>query len=176
MQCRCSKRTKHSRINKLPDKHHSAPILRERNEIKSGSYCRASAKYTVCRGLTLIEVIASLMLVGSLLASVLLAHRRCARQTKLAVNRLAAVEVLDEFMTLWHRSDTESSEELKKVSGKAPGQNSFYWRKLVEDEATGKNLGITIMRIELFDPDFSSGEALASVELIVPASESLRGL
>ncbi len=53
--------TKHSRINTVTDEHDSAPVLRERNEIKSNSSCWASANGSLKR-----------LLLYSLLASVTL--------------------------------------------------------------------------------------------------------
>lgn len=136
-------------------------------------YWKASTRSPASRGFTLIEVIASLVLVGSLMVGVLMAHRGCARQTKLAVQRLAAIKVLDESMTRWTGTEADGSTELDSVSGKAPGQNKFYWRKLVSGQVSDDLLGFTILRIEVFDPDFESGDTLASVEVVAPASESL---
>ena len=49
-------------------------------------------------GLTLVEVIFSLALVGTLLVTLMVAHRRCAQQTEVAKKQLVAIEELDRLL------------------------------------------------------------------------------
>ena len=102
-----------------------------------------------------------------------MAHRRCARQTKLAVRRLAAIEVLDGMMGDWVESEAERPFSFDDASGKAPGNNEFHWRKLIVGQLPEELLGLTIMRIELYDPSAEPGASLAFVEIVVPAADSL---
>ena len=134
---------------------------------------RNRARRDTRSGFTLIEVIASLVLIGTLMVGVLMAHRRCARQTKLSKRRMAAIEVLDGMMDDWAEPEADRTLSLDGASGKAPGDNKFHWRKLVAGQLPDELLGLSIMRIEVFDPSFESGDSLAFVEIVVPVADSL---
>ena len=120
------------------------------------------------RAFSLVEVVASVMLVGTLLVAVLVAHRRAITQTRLAQRRLDAVEVLEALLIA--RQGPEA-EEYQLARGKAPGSNPFLWRSMLRDEAALIELGASVLRIELYDPAFKEGETLASVELLAPGGE-----
>ena len=53
------------------------------------------------RGLTLIEVMASLALMGSLLAALVMSHGRHRKQVRLAEKRIVALEIADRLLTQW---------------------------------------------------------------------------
>ena len=120
------------------------------------------------RAFSLVEVVASVMLVGTLLVAVLVAHRRAITQTRLAQRRLDAVEVLDQLLIARQGPDAE---DYQLARGKAPGPNPFLWRSMLRDEASLVELSASVLRIELYDPAFKEGETLASVELLAPGGE-----
>lgn len=111
-------------------------------------------------GFSLIEVVASLLLVGTLLVTVLTAHRQNARQTRTAQQRLAAIEVLDRLLA------DPSGTALIEPNGKILGENPFYWRTSVRRDTAADVLGAMIVRVEVFDPDYEEGESLAFVEML----------
>lgn len=117
------------------------------------------------RAFSLVEVVASVFLVGTLLVAVLVAHRRAITQTRLAQRRLDAVETLDQLLTARQGPDAE---DYQLARGKAPGENPFHWRSTMRDEPSLADLGAGVLRIELYDPAFKEGETLASVELLAP--------
>lgn len=117
------------------------------------------------RAFSLVEVIASVFLVGTLLAATLVAHRRAAAQTRLAQRRLAAVEALEELLIA---REGPHAEEFQLARGKAPGKNPYHWRSTLRAEPSLEALGASVLRIELYDPEFKAGEALADVELLAP--------
>jgi hypothetical protein len=117
------------------------------------------------RAFSLVEVVASVFLVGTLLVAVLVAHRRAITQTRLAQRRLDAVETLDQLLIARQGPDAE---DYQLARGKAPGQNPFLWRSTMRDEPSLVELGAGVLRIELYDPAFKEGETLASVELLAP--------
>ena len=121
-------------------------------------------------GFSLIEVVASLMLMGTLLVAVLTAHRQNARQTRTAQQRLAAIEVLEGLLA------DPSGTALLEPDGKVPGENSFHWRTSVRRDAAADVLGALIVRVEVFDPDYEEGQSLAYVEMLTAGSGSPRGL
>jgi hypothetical protein len=117
------------------------------------------------RAFSLVEVTASVFLVGTLLVAVLVAHRRAITQTRLAQRRLDAVEALDQLLVARQGPDAE---DYQLARGKAPGGNPFHWRSTLRDEASLAELSASVLRIELYDPAFKEGETLASVELLAP--------
>jgi len=117
---------------------------------------------------SLVEVIASIFLVGTLMVAVLVAHRRAAGQTRLAQRRLAAIEVLDALLAARQQPGTE---ELQLARGKAPGANPYLWRSSLRDDAALAPLGAGVLRIELYDPAFKGGETVAAVELLAPGGD-----
>jgi type II secretory pathway pseudopilin PulG len=118
------------------------------------------------RAFSLVEVVASVLLVGTLLVAVLVAHRRAATQVRSAQRRLDAVAVLDALLEARRKPD---SGDLQLARGKAPGSNPFHWRSTLRHETGLDALSAAIVRIELFDPEFDEGRTLASVEILAPS-------
>ena len=58
--------------------------------------------------MTLIEVVAGLALMGTLLTAVLVGGSRHLRQLKLAEHKVASVRVLDQFLTTWSSFNFDS--------------------------------------------------------------------
>lgn len=121
------------------------------------------------RAFSLVEVVASVFLVGTLLVAVLVAHRRASEQTRLAHRRLAAVAALDQLLIAREQPDAD---ELQLARGKAPGNNPFSWRSTLRDEPAVADWGAAVLRIELYDPEFEEGQTLAAVELLAPGGTS----
>jgi len=121
-------------------------------------------------GFTLIEVVASLLLVGTLLVAVLMAHRRSAHQTRLAQHRLVAIAALDELLSLRVNPSSDSTGEEQLPAGKIAGPNPYQWRSTVRYDSDVESLGAIILRIEVFDPNYEQGETLAAVELLAPGT------
>ncbi len=119
-------------------------------------------------GFTLIEVVASLLLVGTLLVAVLMAHRRSAHQTRTAEQRLAAIAALDDLLMLRANPSQDAAGEEQLPAGKIPGSNPFQWRTAERHDSAAELLGAVILRMEVFDPNYEQGVTLASVELLVP--------
>ena len=76
------------------------------------------------RGITVVEVLASLVLLATLLVSILQSHDRLARQTKLAQQRLAAIEAADELMRSWTATEPMT---IPARTGQTVTQPSFHW-------------------------------------------------
>jgi len=122
---------------------------------------------------SLIEVIASVFLVGTLLVAVMTAHRRSAKQLQAAQHHLRAIGVLDELLTQ-RKEDVDG--QLKLPSGKVPGKNAYYWRTYyrttnLQPDPSQIYLPATVVRIELYDPTYRDGKTQAYVELLESATE-----
>lgn len=124
------------------------------------------------KAFTLIEVVASLLLVGTLLVAVMTGHRRLVHQARLAQERFAAVEALDDLLAHAENSDANPLVELE---GKVPGNNPYAWRTTLRDDTAAAQFGGVIVRIELCAPSKDAGKVLAAVELLQPGGESRRG-
>lgn len=118
-------------------------------------------------GFTLVEVVASIALVGTLLVTILMAYGRTARQVRLAQKRLAAIEAADQLMQQWLLDPQTVPID---QSGTISEEDRLEWRtQSIEKEGT-EMLGVEVVRLEVFDhmrPD----EILASVEFLVGIEE-----
>lgn len=114
---------------------------------------------------SLVEVVASLFLVGTILVAVLVAHNRAAGQTRSAQRRLSAIAALDGFLKARLQPDAD---HLQLPTGKLPGENPYNWRSALRYDPALDQLDAAILRIELYDPTFKDGQTLADVELLAP--------
>ncbi|MCA9232787.1 MAG: type II secretion system protein [Planctomycetales bacterium] len=124
-------------------------------------------------GFSLIEVVASLFLVGTLLVAILTAQRQHVRQLLQADRRLEAIAALDQL--LLERTDPGTPTDNERPDDKLPGENPFYWRSQQRTEPATTAIGAAILRIEVFDPDYLHGKTLAAVELLVASSGAAEG-
>jgi type II secretory pathway pseudopilin PulG len=99
-------------------------------------------------GLTLIEVIAGLMLMSTLLVGILTAGSRHMRQLRQAKQRLAAAAVADQLLTAW----AQSGQNLAVRECAAPDAAGLTWRvRPVSRPSSPESLGVEIVRLEVFD-------------------------
>ena len=76
-------------------------------------------------GLTLVEVIFSLVLVGTLMVTLLMAHRRNTDQLALAEKQLVAIDALDQMMGAFYKSSNGQSSNGQSSNGQSSdGQSS----------------------------------------------------
>jgi hypothetical protein len=101
-------------------------------------------------GLTLIEVVAGLALLGWLLSAVILAKSRNTRQFSRASLKLEAVEAADALMTRWwaHKSQQPPS---MTGQGDVPGSDRLTWRASQAANETIESLGGLVVRLEIVD-------------------------
>lgn len=129
-----------------------------------------------CRrtGLTLIEVLAATVLLGVLLAGVVVASARHTRQTRLAQDRLAALEVADRLLTDWVLVRGGAIDE---AEGLVEGRPGWRWRVSGRFEPSLAPLGAHVGRLEIVDTAATSVEGdrrravvLASLEFVSNAA------
>jgi type II secretory pathway pseudopilin PulG len=118
------------------------------------------------RALTLIEVVASLALLATLLASVLAAHGRLARQARLSQERLSAMRQLDQLIAQWIVADKLP---LGDGGGLVPGQADLVWAAATRPVvAADSKWSAAILQVEIYRRDGPAGSPpLASVELLI---------
>ena len=118
------------------------------------------------RGSTLIEVLAGLALLASVLAALLVAKGNLARQWATSRRRCEAVQAADALLMRWWQ-DPELFP--RSGDGEAPGGWRWHVEEATNPEAA--RLGGRVVRLELFEsvpPPSGQKDALASVELLIP--------
>lgn len=123
------------------------------------------------RALTLIEVVASLTLLVTLLASILAAYGRLAQQARLSQERRNAVRQLDQLVAQWLVAEQMPPEN---GAGLVPAQDSLVWVTRTWPVPSHDNKWLaSILRVEIRRRDASAASPpLASVELLVDSQTS----
>jgi len=116
--------------------------------------------------MTLVEVIAGLALLGTVLVAMLMARAGYMRQTARANCRLEAVAAADALLTAWHRDPAI----LRPGSGgPVAGDSQLAWRTRLVPSAEADVLGARVVRLEVVDERSAASPApvLATVEFLV---------
>jgi prepilin-type N-terminal cleavage/methylation domain-containing protein len=122
------------------------------------------------RGLTLVEVIAGLVLLATLLTSVLAAFKTHAAQIRGSRDRLKANAAVGELLSGWLAQGALPPLGTQKELAGADGWN---WRLLANESQQSGPVKIGSVRVEVFRPRPAAGdEILACVSLIVPGNMS----
>ena len=127
---------------------------------------RASSPSCRRRGLTLIEVVAGIAILATLLVSILVAHKIHAEQLRKAQQRLAAIEELDRLLAEWSATGTW------QPVGTEGELEELQWRVVASDARVPDELGAEIVRVEVF----RQNQVLASAELLSESSWPGEGL
>ena len=121
-------------------------------------------------GLTLIEVVAAIAILGTILVGVVVAKSRHTRQLSLTQRHNVAVRAADELITGWWTSPGGVPTD---GSGVVQADASLVWQtRLVENDAMHR-LGASVVRVEIHDansagPGPPTKKPLVAVELVVP--------
>ncbi len=137
-------------------------MMRSKNSSRS---CRR-------RGLTLIEVMASLAILGSLLVSLLMAKARSIQQWNAANRRIEATAAADGLLAEWW---PKPSTLPRQATGKVAGTETLSWRtRVIEDQAM-EGFGIEIVRLEIIDEQtVEKMDPLITVDLLLNHEEPKR--
>jgi type II secretory pathway pseudopilin PulG len=127
----------------------------------SNAFLRPSGR----RALTLVEVIAGLVLLATLLTTVLTAFKTHAAQIRGARDRLNAARAADELITSWMAQGALPPVGTQKPLAEIEGCS---WRLLANESQATEPLKITTVRLEIVRPRLlAEDEVLASVALVV---------
>jgi type II secretory pathway pseudopilin PulG len=123
--------------------------------------CRRSA----VQGLTLVEVIAGLALLATLLAAILVAFGRQAAQMRKSRDRLKAVELADRLLGDWSAQNAIPAIGTEQT---LEGTKDWRWRLVEAGSADLDAAGLAAVRLEVFRPIVGTpDQVLASVDLLV---------
>ena len=119
------------------------------------------------RALTLIEVVASLALLGTLLVSIVLAQGRYVRQAALAQRKLEAVEAADELLEQWTQSD-----EGIPTAGEGELDRAMIWQTEGLPTSVLDDIGVQQVRLTISTTrEPGRPVTLTQVELLIPKEE-----
>ena len=123
------------------------------------------------RGMTLIEVVAGIALLGTILTTTVLAQARLLRQHQRALVTLQAVEAVDRLLTQWSVAGDEIPVEASGVLLSSP---VVSWRTHLRRATTDGPLSVAIVELVASAADDPPGiPPLVRVELAVPPRGSL---
>jgi hypothetical protein len=117
-------------------------------------------------GLTLLEVVAGLALLSTLLVAVLTTKARVTRQSAHAQRRLEAVTAADRLLAGWWRDVKRFPRE---GGGRVPGDAGLAWRTTPVANAPVNAMAASVIRLEVIDVRNQDmrGAVLASVEVVL---------
>jgi type II secretory pathway pseudopilin PulG len=112
------------------------------------------------RGLTLVEVVAGLALLSTLLVAVLMTKTRVTRQWAHAQRKLQATAAADRLLSGWWQDVPRFP---RHASGAVPGDAGLAWRTTPVSNPTAAALRASVVRLEVLD----DREVLTSVEIVL---------
>jgi hypothetical protein len=117
-------------------------------------------------GLTLVEVVAGLALLATLLVAVLGTKARVTRQWAHANRKLEAVAAADRLLAAWWATPATFP---RKNSGSVPGDAGLNWRTTPVGNDAVRPLGASVVRLEIVDErqPAAAGAVLATVEVVL---------
>jgi prepilin-type N-terminal cleavage/methylation domain-containing protein len=124
-----------------------------------------------CRrnGMTLIEVLAGLVLLGSLLVGIVVARARYTQQWAKAQQRLEAIDAADDLLSEWW----STSSVPRNASGKVIHESSeLHWRTREVSNDDARFLSLQMIRLEVWRGD-PIGVPLAIVDVVLPQDEQI---
>lgn len=126
---------------------------------------RRRAKFPLA--FTLVEVIAGIALLGTLLAGLMLGFSAHVRQYQAARLRIQAIEKLDRQLALWY---ADGSELPIDSAGPLSSQPPLTWRTSTVRSPQAGRLNAVVVRVEVRRPDRAdSSHPVVVVELLHPA-------
>lgn len=136
------------------------------NRLTQSWGCRRPSGGASRGGFTLIEVVAGLAILGSLLVAVVLAKGRHTQQWSQANRQLQAVEAADAMLTTWW---SNTAGVPRSGSGQTTGPVPFRWQTRIVPHEEIERLSISVVRLEIHDQsDRGSVSPLVTVDVVVP--------
>lgn len=99
------------------------------------------------RGLTLIEAVAGIAILGAMLAAVLVATSRLRAQDSRAARQIEACRIADRMLDeLWKKPEDFP----RKGTGCVPGSRDWQWRATIVPSAEAEDLNGELVAVEFF--------------------------
>ncbi len=116
------------------------------------------------RAFSLIEVVASLVLLGTLLVGILSAHRQHASQVRSAKARLGAIAAANRLLEQWRDEGVWGA---SASTGTFKDCTDLAWRWNVVAAPELRQLGAAIGRLEIVSTKSPDQRSLAAVEIMI---------
>lgn len=120
------------------------------------------------RAMTLIEVVAGLALMASVLTGILAVKGRCVHQARVTERRQQAIAAADAMLSAWwadhHAFPVGRAGRL--------ADSPIGWRLLRVPNPRAESLGAQVVRLEMTDASEESDRPCVSVEVLVPAEQT----
>lgn len=117
-------------------------------------------------GLTLLEVVAGLTLLASLLVGTMLAYGSHIRQVKAAQRRLEAIDIAEQMLVKWYESEEGVPPREEDV---IVGTDGWRWRTTPLLSTEPHPFRVRTIRFEIFDPSEGVEPVpLVYVDLLAP--------
>jgi type II secretory pathway pseudopilin PulG len=117
--------------------------------------------------MTLIEVVAGLVVLGTLLAAVTIARGRFLRQWGEADRRLQATRAVDAMLSEW-LSGSPQAVPIRSQGPLIGGAANQIWRTQVIREPAAQELGAIVVRLEVFETSARAKPSVA-VDFLLPS-------
>jgi len=128
---------------------------------RSIKFCRRQR-----RAMTLIEVLAGLVVLGTVLASVTIARGRFMQQAARAHQKIEATHAADELISSWLSGPPDAIPVPSQ--GSIESSSNLIWRTSWRPDRAAENLGARIVRLDVIDRAGRTGApATLSVEFVV---------
>jgi len=117
-------------------------------------------------GMTLIEVVTGLAILGTILAAVVLAKAKHTRQLARADRQLEAVTATDQMLSAWWLTPDTIP---RSGSGRLPGLPNLSWKTRVTENIPLGNTTADVVRLEVRDERSTDSQpTLITLDLILP--------
>ena len=122
------------------------------------------------QGLTLVEVLTSVVLLSTLLVGMLTAYSKLVRQIDRAEKLNIAVKITDQLLADWFRSPGRLAEYRQ---GQFEGHDEFQWRLTRRQAGSDSQYGAQILVLNVFHRD--DEKPVLSIELLDEIPEATGG-
>jgi hypothetical protein len=119
-------------------------------------------------GFTLVEALAGMTILGTLLAGIIVADARLIRHSGQAGRQVEACEIADGLLeTWWAKKETFP----RNAAGEVQGHKGWRWRTRPVNKKVAEALAAEIIAVEVFAPDQRDDGAAVRVEILLPRKE-----
>jgi len=119
--------------------------------------------------MTLVEVLAGMAILGSLLTGIVLAQARLTVQSRRTMQRRQACQLAEGLLSLWWEDEVIIP---RNSSGNIADPPGWRWLTYVYYTDEADDLGAEVMRLNLFGPGSAENETTLSIEILLPRLET----
>ena len=117
--------------------------------------------------MTLIEVVAGLALLGTLLVGIVLAKVRYTHQWNAADRRVQCAKAADELLTAWWARPGSFP---RSAAGDVPGEPDLSWRTAPVGNPAVESLGAVAVRLAVIDRRYPVADPVV-IDVVLPPAE-----